>query len=411
MAIANTDVLTALARVQHPTLGRDLVALGVVKALTIAGGDVSFTLALPEAAQAVQDNVVRMANEAVTALEGSGTVAITVQAGDAAAAGAPGAPGAAPAGQARPNLVPEVKHVIAVGAGKGGVGKSTVAVNLAVALAQQGASVGLLDADVYGPSIPTMLGLTDWVPAGTGEQLTPPEAHGIKFISIGFFLEHPDQPVIWRGPMIDKYVKQFLGAVLWGPLDYLIVDLPPGTGDVQLSLAQSVPITGSVVVCTPQDVALLDARKAVNMFRKLNAPVLGMVEDSRGELFEAAVAVIYRESDDNVLATLTFRDGQTRPVAPKDVVSGASLEKIANVAVERVYERMVAGGTGGLTLEDILTAADEEFSRSARLLSAANSRRHLVGLPAVDVVGVAHRERVRAPAYRYLRPEGAADEA
>ncbi|MHC5020611.1 MAG: Mrp/NBP35 family ATP-binding protein [Planctomycetota bacterium] len=281
MAIANTDVLTALSRVQHPTLGRDLVSLGVVKALAIDGGDVRFTLALPEAAQAVQDNVVRMANEAVAALDGAGAVAITVEEG--AAPGAGGAPQPGGHGhQQRPNLVPEVKHVIAVGAGKGGVGKSTVAVNLAVALAKQGASVGLMDADVYGPSVPTMLGLTDWVPVGTGERLTPPEAHGVKFISIGFFLEHPDQPVIWRGPMIDRYVKQFLGAVEWGPLDYLIVDLPPGTGDVQLSLAQSVPITGSVVVCTPQDVALLDARKAVNMFRKLNAPVLGMVENMSG---------------------------------------------------------------------------------------------------------------------------------
>ena len=170
--------------------------------------------------------------------------------------------------------------MIAVGAGKGGVGKSTVAANLAVALAARGRTVGLLDADVYGPSIPMMMGIT-WRATGEGP-LEPPVAHGVKVISLGFFLEDPEQPVIWRGPMIHKTVTQFLGGVRWGTLDYLVVDLPPGTGDVQLTLAQAVPISGGVVVCTPQDVALLDARKAVRMFQKLNAPVLGMIENMSG---------------------------------------------------------------------------------------------------------------------------------
>lgn len=336
MAIGNTDVLTALSRVQHPTLGRDLVSLGIVKALTIDGADVSFTLALPPAAQAVQDNVRRMATEAVAALDGAGAVAITVAEGPA-----PGQADGHPH-QQRPNLIPEVKHVIAVGAGKGGVGKSTVAVNLAVALAQQGAAVGLLDADVYGPSVPTMLGLTDWVPVGTGERIDPPQAHGVKFISISFFLEHPDQPVIWRGPMIDKYVKQFLGAVNWGPLDYLIVDLPPGTGDVQLSLAQSVPITGSVVVCTPQDVALLDARKAVNMFRKLNAPVLGMIENMSGFVCGHCHEVT------NVFGS----GGAVKAAADMDVPSLGALP---------LDPRVVVGGDAGKPAVTQLTAGDPVF--------------------------------------------------
>jgi ATP-binding protein involved in chromosome partitioning len=282
MALGNTDVLTALARVQHPTLGRDLVSLGLVKSLAIDGGRVRFTLGLPAAAPPVQERVVTLAREAVQRVPG--VRAVEIATADAPPPGAPGQPAAAGPGHGHgpaPNLAPTVRHVVAVGAGKGGVGKSTVAVNLAVALAQDGLSVGVMDGDVYGPSVPTMLGLADWKPPAGGV-LAPPEAHGVKCISLGFFLDDPDQPVIWRGPMIHKYVQQFLGVVEWGALDVLIVDLPPGTGDVQLTLAQSVPLAGGVVVCTPQDVALLDARKAVRMFQKLNAPVLGMVENMAG---------------------------------------------------------------------------------------------------------------------------------
>lgn len=176
------------------------------------------------------------------------------------------------------NPVPGVKNIIAVGAGKGGVGKSTVAVNLALALLEQGRTVGVMDGDVYGPSIPTMLGNTDQ-PRGTGpNQIDPNEAHGLKLMSMGFLLD-PDNPMIVRGPIVHSIVRQFLGDVQWGELDYLIVDLPPGTGDVALSLAQSCPLTGAVVVSTPQDVALLDVQKAVSMFRTLQVPVLGLVEN------------------------------------------------------------------------------------------------------------------------------------
>ena len=182
------------------------------------------------------------------------------------------------AGQPPANPVPGVKNIIAVGAGKGGVGKSTVAVNLALALLEAGKTVGVMDGDVYGPSIPTMLAINE-NPRGTGpNQIDPNTAYGLKLMSMGFLLD-PEKPMIVRGPIVHSVVKQFLGDVQWGELDYLIVDLPPGTGDVALSLAQSCPLTGSVVVSTPQDVALLDVQKAVSMFRTLNVPVVGLVEN------------------------------------------------------------------------------------------------------------------------------------
>jgi ATP-binding protein involved in chromosome partitioning len=174
--------------------------------------------------------------------------------------------------------VPGIRNIIAVGAGKGGVGKSTTAVNLAVALAAKGARVGLMDADVYGPNIPQMLGVTDQPAVSEDKKMVPPESYGIKLISMGMLVP-PDQPVIWRGPMLHGAVQQFMRDVAWGELDYLVVDLPPGTGDVALSMAQSVPMAGAVVVTTPQGVSVSDVRKAVAMFRQLNIPVLGVVEN------------------------------------------------------------------------------------------------------------------------------------
>ena len=174
--------------------------------------------------------------------------------------------------------LPNVKNVIPVASGKGGVGKSTVSVNLALALAKTDAKVGLMDADVYGPSIPTMLGITSRPEVDEQNRISPVEQDGLKVVSMGFFMK-PDEAVIWRGPMLHKTVQQFLGGVVWGELDYLLVDLPPGTGDVQLSLCQSIPITGAVIVSTPQDVALNVAQKAMVMFKKLNAPLLGIIEN------------------------------------------------------------------------------------------------------------------------------------
>jgi ATP-binding protein involved in chromosome partitioning len=181
------------------------------------------------------------------------------------------------AGEAPKAAIPGVKRVVAVGSGKGGVGKTTVAVNLAIALARLGPRTGLLDADIYGPNVPLMVG-TDQLPEMAGRRLLPLERHGIKMMSMGF-LSPGDEPVIWRGPMLHHAMRQFLHEVEWGELDYLVVDLPPGTGDVQLSLIQTVPITGAIVVTTPSDVALGDARKAVRMFRQVRVPVLGMVEN------------------------------------------------------------------------------------------------------------------------------------
>ncbi|MBF0447248.1 MAG: iron-sulfur cluster carrier protein ApbC [Magnetococcales bacterium] len=180
--------------------------------------------------------------------------------------------------QENPNLIPGVKHVIAVASGKGGVGKSTTAVNLAIALSQTGASVGILDSDIYGPSIPRMLNINEKPHAKEGEKIPPVMAHGIKAISMGFFMDE-DTPVVWRGPMVGMAVEQLLRDVDWGELDYLVIDLPPGTGDAQLTLTQKVPITGVIIVSTPQAVALADVRKGVNMFKKVDVPILGIIEN------------------------------------------------------------------------------------------------------------------------------------
>lgn len=262
----NEDVKKALSTVEDPELHRDLVSLNMIKDISVSGSSVSFTLELTTPACPMRSQIKQAAEEAVRAIPGVDTVQVNMSARVRQGA----------ASDAKPN-VPGIKNIIAVASGKGGVGKSTVAVNLAVALAQTGAAVGLLDADIYGPSIPIMMGISE-NPASTGEKLLPLERHGVRMISIGFFLP-PEKAVIWRGPMVMKAVQQLLYDVEWGELDYLIVDLPPGTGDAQLSLAQQVPVTGAVIVTTPQDVALADAIKGVNMFREVNLPILGIVEN------------------------------------------------------------------------------------------------------------------------------------
>ncbi len=270
MAITESAVLDALRVVQDPDLGRDIVTLGFVKNVRIDGGKVAFQVELTTPACPVKDQLKRQAHDAVMALQGVEAVDIEMTA-QVRGAGGEGAAGG--------NPIPQVKNVIAVGAGKGGVGKSTVAVNLALALLESGAKVGLLDADVYGPSIPKMLGDPGRARIDPERnRILPNESHGLKTMSIGFVLD-PEKPMVVRGPIVHTAVRQFLGDVEWGELDYLIVDLPPGTGDVALSLAQFVPVTGSVVVSTPQDVSLIDVHKAVNMFRTLKVPVLGLVEN------------------------------------------------------------------------------------------------------------------------------------
>jgi ATP-binding protein involved in chromosome partitioning len=267
LPLTEQNVLQALKVVKDPDLHRDIVALNFVKDLKISGNDISFTLELTTPACPVRDQFKADAERAIRkAVEGVGRVDVHMTSNVAIHSN-----------QQKELILPGVKNTIAVASGKGGVGKSTVAVNLAVALALDGAKVGLVDADVYGPSIPLMFGVNER-PRISENKLVPLERYGVKIMSIGFLVD-PMQAVIWRGPMASGAVKQFMGDVNWGSLDYLIFDLPPGTGDIQLTLVQTIPLTGAVIVTTPQDVALADARKGLVMFHKVNVPVLGIVEN------------------------------------------------------------------------------------------------------------------------------------
>lgn len=264
-------VLEALRPVQDPELRKSLVDLNMIRNVNIDGGKVSFTLVLTTPACPLRQFIVEDCERAIKTLPGVEDVAVDVTAETPQQKSLPDRAG-----------IEGVKNIVAVSSGKGGVGKSTVAVNVAVALAQAGAKVGLIDADIYGPNAPTMLGLSDakvMVQQGPqGEILEPAFNYGVKLVSMGFLID-PDQPVIWRGPMLNGIIRQFLYQVQWGALDYLIVDLPPGTGDAQLTLAQAVPMAGAVIVTTPQTVALLDARRGLRMFQQLQVPVLGIVEN------------------------------------------------------------------------------------------------------------------------------------
>ena len=261
------EVLDALSTCQEPELHKDIVSLGMVQNLAISGGRVSFDYVLTTPACPLKGEMERQAREAVLKVPGVTDVAIRMT---ATVKTDPRLARIMPSG---------VRNIIAVGSGKGGVGKSTVACNLAVSLALEGARVGLMDADIYGPNQPQMLGIKSYEPRpGPDNKLDPPENYGVRLMSMGFLMD-PDAPVIWRGPMLHGAITQFLKDVKWGELDYLVVDLPPGTGDVQLSLCQAVPLMGAVIVTTPQSIALSDVRKAVSMFKKLNVPLLGVVEN------------------------------------------------------------------------------------------------------------------------------------
>ena len=261
-------VLQALRAVQDPDLRRDIVALNFVKDLVIEGGRVAFTIELTTPACPVKDQMRDQAVASVSALPGVTEVAVQLSA-KVRSASAPET--------GRPPL-PGVKNVIAVGAGKGGVGKTTVAVNLALALAKCGSRVGLLDGDIYGPNVPLMMGISAQLTTDDQRRIVPAEKWGVQVISIGFMTKD-DDAIIWRGPMLHGAIQQFFREVAWHDLDYLIIDMPPGTGDVALSLSQTVPVVGAVVVTTPQQVALADSRRAVRMYQKLNIPTLGLVEN------------------------------------------------------------------------------------------------------------------------------------
>ncbi len=258
-------VLAALGKVQEPDLGQDLVTLNMIHNLEIEGDKVSFAIMLTTPACPFRAKIEREAKEAVMTVEGVKTVKVKMD------SDVPND------GRMRGLVNMPIRNAIAIGSGKGGVGKSTVSVNVAVALAMAGARVGLLDADIYGPNTPTMLGV-EKLPPPNGQKLVPAEAYGLKMISMGLLVK-PGQPLIWRGPMLNSAIRQFLGDVEWGELDYLIVDLPPGTGDASLSLAQALPLSGAVVVTLPQLVSLEDASRGLNMFKTLEVPILGVVEN------------------------------------------------------------------------------------------------------------------------------------
>jgi len=262
------EVLSALGRVNDPDLNQDIVSLGFIKELAIEGGKVSFTMELTTPACPMKDLMRGQADAAVRALPGVKEVDINMTSR------------VRHGGQADRVELPGVANIIAIASGKGGVGKSTVSANLAAALAADGAKVGLMDADVYGPSIPLIMGAGP-DPVGDDHGVDPVVRHGVKIISMGYFMDD-DDAVVWRGPMLHRVVNQFLTEVRWGELDYLLVDLPPGTGDVQLSLCQLTKITGAVVVSTPQDAALRVAKRAIAMFEKLSTPVLGIIENMSG---------------------------------------------------------------------------------------------------------------------------------
>ena len=280
------QVLAALASVRPPGRDRDVVALGMISGIVVKGSNVGFAIEVEPAQAKAMEPLRKACEAAVRNLPGvtSCTAVLTAER-------APGGrgPAAAPpdlgaqrhahgGGQPQRPLVPGVKAIVAVASGKGGVGKSTTAVNIAMGLASIGQRVGLLDADIYGPSLPRMAGISGRPATAEGNKLRAMESHGVKVMSMGFLVDE-DAPMIWRGPMVQSALQQMLGDVLWGELDVLVVDMPPGTGDAQLTMAQRVPLAGAVIVSTPQDIALLDARKAINMFRKVDVPILGIVEN------------------------------------------------------------------------------------------------------------------------------------
>src|SRR5438093_2611605 len=265
--VSENAVLDALMVVRDPDLGQDIVTLGFVKDIRIDEGKVEFAIELTTPACPVKDQLKAEAQNAVAKLPGVSSVEVKMTFKVTSRLNS----------QVR-TLIPQVRNTIAVASGKGGVGKSTVAANLATALMKCGATVGLMDADVYGPSIPILMGAFEPPKVTQQERFIPPVMRGVKLISMGYFLPK-DEAVIWRGPMLHKMIQQFLGEVDWEELDYLVIDLPPGTGDIQLSLCQTIPLTGAVIVSTPQDLALEVASKALAMFRKLNTPILGVVEN------------------------------------------------------------------------------------------------------------------------------------
>ena len=282
--ISEEAVMQALSTVIEPELHRDLVSLNMVRDLEVDGKDVAFTITLTTPACPLRGKMERDARAALSQVPGIGDVTIRWDAN-------------VPQDRRISQQVGQnFRNTIAVSSGKGGVGKSTVAVNLAITLAQQGARVGLLDADILGPNIPMMMGV-DTMPPPRERKMVPAEAHGVKFISTGFLVK-ADQPLVWRGPMLHNAIRQLLTDVHWGDLDYLVIDLPPGTGDAQLSLAQAIPLSGAIIVTQPMEVAAADALRGLKMFEKLDVPIIGIVENMSGEFFGSGAGAKLAEQYD-----------------------------------------------------------------------------------------------------------------
>ena len=331
--VTQEQVLQALSKVKDPELRKDLVSLNMIKDIAIKGSEVAFTVELTTPACPLRTQIQKDAENAVLAIDGVDSVKVTMGA-------------KVPEDKKITDL--DIKNIIAVGSGKGGVGKSTVAVNLAVALAQCGAKVGLMDADIYGPNVPMMMGLDVLPPTPKGKKIQPAEAFGVKVMSIGFMV-NTGQPLIWRGPMLHSAIKQFLMDVDWGELDYLIVDLPPGTGDVQLSLVQTVPLSGGVIVTMPQKVSFDDAARAVSMFKKMDVTILGIVEN-----------MSFLEMPDGSLRRL-FGEGGGEQLAG---MAGAPL--LANIPID---EYVREGGDNGKPV----VAAEPESPAGRALTALAES--------------------------------------
>ncbi|HML94704.1 MAG TPA: Mrp/NBP35 family ATP-binding protein [Thermodesulfobacteriota bacterium] len=273
MELSPDGIRSVLKTVKYPGFTRDIVSFGIVKNIKVEGSSVEISLVLPKPDSKLESEITESVRNRILETPGVGDVSIRIAAREPRPA-----PGQGPARAEAQSKLPKVKYYIAVASGKGGVGKSTVAVNLAVAIAKKRKNVGLMDADIWGPSLPIMLGITDRPHATEENKIIPLEKHGLKLMSIGFLISD-DETVIWRGPMVHGAIKQFIEDVEWGDTEYLVIDLPPGTGDAQLSIVQTAPLTGGLIVTTPQDVALVDVKRGVNMFRKLNVPIIGIVEN------------------------------------------------------------------------------------------------------------------------------------
>jgi ATP-binding protein involved in chromosome partitioning len=363
-------VLAALRTVNDPDLKKDLVTLNMVRDLKVfEDGKVAFRIVLTTPACPLKEQIKDDATRAVKAVSGVSAVEITMDAEVRRA----GMSGGASASANLSKGIPGVTHIIAVSSGKGGVGKSTVSVNLATSLALEGARVGLLDADIYGPNIPTMMGVTEnpklYVDPEKGEMFMPPVSHNVKVMSMGFLIQG-DQPVIWRGPMLHNILNQFCTKVNWGELDYLVLDLPPGTGDVQLSLAQMLPMTGAVIVTTPQEVALQDVRKALNMWEKVKVPALGVVENmsyftgddgKQYRIFgEGGGEMLARKFNTKLMTQMPLlpkiREGgdEGKPIVLKDPTTESARlfrELARKVAQEVAIRSQSAAGTQGLQID------------------------------------------------------------